>query len=106
MLYPANWRKRKKGSRARTRTTPAPLMGITAFIAETRGVTAVEFALVAPLLLATILFIMSIGYMLFMSESLDYATQKAARLIKTGQVQAAGLTQAQFVAQDICPLLT
>ncbi len=48
---------------------------------------------------------MSVGYIMLMKQSLIYATQKAARQIATGQVQTAGLTQAQFVAQDICPLL-
>ena len=68
-----------------------------------------EFGLIAPLLLVTILFLMSIGYIFFMNLSLDYATQKAARQIRTGVVQGAttsiGLTQTQFRTQVVCPLL-
>jgi len=75
------------------------------FSVDVRGATAVEFALVFPLLILTILFVMSIGYILFMSQALDYATQKAARQIKTGQVQTAGLTQTQFLTTVVCPLL-
>jgi Flp pilus assembly protein TadG len=77
-----------------------------AFVRETAGATAVEFALIAPMLFLTILFIMSIGYMIFMNQALDYATQKAAREIRTGQVQSAGITTAaSFASQTVCPLL-
>ncbi|MDR3461643.1 MAG: pilus assembly protein [Beijerinckiaceae bacterium] len=77
-----------------------------AFIRETRGATAVEFALIAPMLLVTIIFIMSIGYMIFMNQALDYATQKAARQIRTGQVQTDAITtQSAFATQIVCPLL-
>jgi Flp pilus assembly protein TadG len=75
------------------------------FSKQTNGASAVEFALVFPILIATILFLMSIGYVLFMGQALDYATQKAARQIKTGQVQTAGLTQTQFQTNVVCPLL-
>jgi Flp pilus assembly protein TadG len=73
------------------------------FIVEARGTTAVEFALIAPILIATILFLMSIGYMLVMSQTLDYATQKASRTIRTGQ--SSGVTQTNFRTGTLCPLL-
>ena len=75
------------------------------FAAEIRGTTAVEFALVSPVILLTLLFIMSVGYILFMNQMLDYATQKAARQIRTGAVQAASLTQTQFRTQIVCAYL-
>jgi Flp pilus assembly protein TadG len=77
-----------------------------AFLRETTGATAVEFALVAPMLFLTLIFIMSIGYMIFMNQALDYATQKAARQIRTGQVQTDAITtQTAFATQIVCPLL-
>ena len=85
------------------------LRGCRRFRRATAGSTAIEFAFIAPLLLVTILFLMSVGYILFMMESLDYATQKAARQVRTGYVQGAttnvALTQTQFRTQVICPLL-
>ncbi|WP_210253197.1 TadE/TadG family type IV pilus assembly protein [Beijerinckia sp. L45] len=78
---------------------------ISDFLIEARGTTAVEFALVAPLLLLTIFFILSVGYMMFMAQALDYATQKSARQIMTGQVQSSSLNQTQFRTQVVCPLL-
>ena len=75
----------------------------------TSGATAIEFAFVAPPLLLTILFLLSIGYVLILNQALDYATQKAARLVRTGYVQGAttniALTQTQFRTQVVCPLL-
>lgn len=82
-----------------------PLAQLSAFLAATRGATAVEFALVSPLLFLTIFFIMSVGYMMFMGQALDYATQKSSRQLMTGQVQAQSLTQTQFRTQIVCPLL-
>lgn len=77
-----------------------------AFVRETSGATAVEFAMIAPFLFLTILFIISIGYMQFMAQALDYAAQKAAREIRTGNVQTASVTtQAGFTSQFVCPLL-
>jgi Flp pilus assembly pilin Flp len=80
------------------------------FCRQTRGATAVEFALVSPMLLLTVLFILSVGYMLFMAQALDYATQKAARQVMTGQAQGSvsgttPLSQDQYRTTVVCPLL-
>jgi Flp pilus assembly protein TadG len=94
---------KQRGERVRPGGT---LARVKTFVRETRGATAVEFALIAPMLLLTVLFIMSIGYMIFMNQALDYATQKAARQIRTGQVQTAAITtQSAFATQVVCPLL-
>jgi Flp pilus assembly protein TadG len=74
-------------------------------MSDVRGSAAVEFGIIGPAFIMVILFLMIVGYVMVMKQSLNYATQKAARLIATGQVQAAQLTQAQFIQQDICPLL-
>ena len=84
------------------------------FATATDGATAVEFAMVSPLILLAILFLMSIGYIFIMNQALDAATQKAARLVRTGFVQGVAplgggagvvLTQTQFRTQVVCPLL-
>jgi len=42
---------------------------------------------------------------LFAQQALQTAVVAAGRLILTGQVQNAGLTQSQFQTNDVCPLL-
>ena len=54
-----------------------------------RGVAALEFALVAPVLLTLMLLILQVGLILFGQAALDAATADASRLIRTGQVQLA-----------------
>jgi len=99
-----------KGQDDRGRGGRPPRSGVRArvlrFAGESRGSTAVEFAMIAPFFFLTILFIISIGYIQFMSQALDYATQKAARAIRTGNVQTASiLTASTFTSQIVCPLL-
>ncbi len=65
----------------------------------TRGVTALEFALVAPVLLLLILLVMESGILLFGQAALDAATADAARLIRTGQAQLATNGQSLFTTQ-------
>jgi Flp pilus assembly protein TadG len=61
-----------------------------------RGVTALEFALVMPVLLTLMLMVMEGGILLFGQAALDAATSSAARLIRTGQVQQAASGQTLF----------
>jgi Flp pilus assembly protein TadG len=60
------------------------------------GSTAVEFALVAPLVLALLFAILETGIMFFAGQYLETIAQQSARMILTGQAQAGGYTQAQF----------
>jgi len=46
---------------------------------DVRGVTAVEFAIIAPALLSVLLGVFDVGYNLYAASVLDGATQKAAR---------------------------
>ena len=64
-----------------------------------RGMAAVEFAMVAPIFLAMMLGILQLTLIYFAKETLETVTESAARGVLTGQVQNAGLTQAQFKAQ-------
>ena len=60
------------------------------------GATAVEFALVAPMLLLTIAFVMVAALVLFVNQRLDYATSQAARQVMTGKAQFGSTDQATF----------
>jgi Flp pilus assembly protein TadG len=51
------------------------------------GVTALEFAFVAPAFLLLVCMIMEVGLLMFSQSVLDGAVRNAARLIQTGQVQ-------------------
>jgi Flp pilus assembly protein TadG len=51
------------------------------------GVTALEFAFVAPVFLTLVCMIMEIGLLMFSQSVLDGAVRNASRLIQTGQVQ-------------------
>ena len=60
------------------------------------GTTAIEFAMVATPFLMMLYGIISLGLYFFSTFTLENAIEVASRQIRTGQAQAAGLTQAQF----------
>lgn len=64
-----------------------------------------EFALVGGMLIMTILFVLCVGFLLYMGQALDRATSVAARQIMTGSIQAQGLSQSAFVTNVVCPAL-
>lgn len=69
---------------------------------------AIEFAMIAPVFFILLLGIVENGVIYFASSTLQYATDNAARYVRTGQAQAASLSQAQFrtrICNDIAPLL-
>ena len=61
-----------------------------------RGSAAVEFALVAPIFFALLFAIIETALVFFAGQVLETVTQDSARMIMTGQAQAAAYTQAQF----------
>jgi len=69
-----------------------------AFVRDRKGAAAVEFALVLILSILTVLLIMTVGTILYINQSLDYATTRAARQILTGAAQRNALDQAGFKA--------
>lgn len=69
------------------------------------GETMLEFAFVAPMLILLFMTIIDLGIMLMSQSVLDGATRDAARLIRTGQVAAAGNTIGTFQAQ-LCREMT
>jgi Flp pilus assembly protein TadG len=75
------------------------------FGAARRGATAVEFALVAPALIAMLIAIFETTFFLFAQQTLQNAAVSAGRLILTGQVQNGNMTQSQFASQ-VCPMVS
>lgn len=71
------------------------------FLRNTRGVTAVEFAMVAPVFFMALGVVIEVGIMLFAEYVLQASVQDAARQIRTGQAQSAGASAAAFKTQ-IC----
>jgi Flp pilus assembly protein TadG len=74
------------------------------FARTRQGATAVEFALVVPPFLATLIGIFQVTIFLFAQQVLQNAAIEAGRLFMTGQAQNSNMTQTQF-ASDICPMV-
>lgn len=69
------------------------------FVRNDRGATAVEYALVAPIFLLLLVGQFELAYMMFTSVVVDGATNAAARLVRTGQVQTAADPVSTFQTQ-------
>jgi Flp pilus assembly protein TadG len=65
------------------------------------GTVAIEFALIAPVLALFLFGIIETGVIFFAQSALQNAADDAARLVRTGQAQNNGMTEAQYV-QQIC----
>jgi Flp pilus assembly protein TadG len=65
------------------------------------GATAIEFAMVSFPFLALLFGIMAVGLFFFTTFSTENAVEQAARPIRTGEAQAAGMTKDQFKA-SVC----
>ena len=74
---------------------------IARFLRCERGSPAVEFALVAAPFVGLMIAILQVGLIYFAQESLETAVEQTSRLVLTGQVQSAGMTQTQF-ASALC----
>ncbi|MFC6740314.1 TadE/TadG family type IV pilus assembly protein [Methylobacterium tardum] len=72
------------------------MFSMRSFIHDRGGAAAVEFALVAGLFILAILFVMTVATILFINQSLDYATTRASRQIMTGAAQTQSMDQAGF----------
>jgi Flp pilus assembly protein TadG len=95
---PGMFRNLSRHLRRRART-------VARFCLSRGGTTAVEFALIAPPFLALLIAILQTTSYLFAQQDLQTAVVAAGRLILTGQVQNANLSQSDFQTDDVCPLL-
>jgi Flp pilus assembly protein TadG len=67
------------------------------------GATAIEFAMVAPVFFLVLGAIVETGLMLFTEYVLQSSVQEAARQVRTGQAQTAGMSEATFKT-EVCDM--
>jgi Flp pilus assembly protein TadG len=72
------------------------------FTGDRSGATALEFALVAPFLIAMLFSVLELALVFILSATLDNATAAAARTIRTGALQTAGGSTATTFRTTIC----
>ena len=65
------------------------------------GSAAIQFAIVAPVLLLFLFGIIETGVIFFAQSSLQNAADDTARLVRTGQVQVTGITKTQYIS-NVC----
>jgi len=81
------------------------LQNIRAWIKGTSGTTAIEFSLIAIPLFTLTLSIIELGLMFSAATMLEAATGKAARMVRTGQIQQASNNpeaQEQLFRDELC----
>src|SRR5579871_5500428 len=84
--------------------TAMPVMPITkcsrwrTFIADRRGATAVEFALIGAPFVALLVALIQTFLVFFAQQYLETAVIQSSRMILTGQVQAQSFNQTQFAS--------
>ena len=66
------------------------------FARDNDGMAAVEFALLSPAFFFLVFVIMETALIFVAEEVLDDAVYEAVRMVRTGQVQSAGLTKEEF----------
>ncbi len=71
---------------------------------DERGVTAIEFGMVAMPFLMMLFGIIGVGLYFFTTFTLENAVEQASRILRTGQAQAANYNAAQFKAV-VCDLV-
>ncbi|WP_296596488.1 TadE/TadG family type IV pilus assembly protein [Phenylobacterium sp.] len=81
----------------------AHIARVRAFCDDARGATAVEFALIAPVLFFSLLSLLEIGMLTMVSTNLDAAVVEAARKIRTGQSD--GAASASSFEDQVCGVM-
>lgn len=98
----------KGGGLAMFQKTPAYFRRLTKqisrFVRTERGATAVEFALIAPPFIATLIAILEVCIFLYGQMALQNAANQAARYFLTGQAENGNWT-ATTVVNKVCPVL-
>ena len=75
------------------------------FGGDRSGASALEFALVAGPLILLLLAVLQVGLVYFSNFALESATERGARLIRTGQAQTQGFDAAKFKS-ELCKHLS
>ncbi len=75
-------------------------------MADRRGAAAVEFALTGTIFLGLVLFVIALGFRLYVEVALDYASSRASRILAVDSTQSRSANAANFQAVTFCPLLS
>lgn len=86
---------------SRTPTQPRQSGLFARFARDAKGATAVEFAMVSVPFLMMLFGIIAVGLFYFTTFSLENAVEQAGRLVRTGQVNSANMTEEQFKT-EVC----
>jgi len=79
-----------------------PLAALRRFARARRGATAVEFALVALPFTLLLFGIIELGCVFLVSATLDFATERAGRMIRTGEFQTSGSSSKDDFKSQVC----
>ena len=79
-----------------------PLAALARFARARQGATAVEFAIVALPFMILLFGIIELGTVFLVSATLDNATERAARMIRTGEFQTGGNTSKDDFRGLVC----
>jgi hypothetical protein len=74
--------------------------------ADRHGVAALEFAFCGLAFFGLTLFVISLGFRLYVQVALDYATSSAARMLAVDSTQSLSPNEKVFQAVTFCPLLS
>ena len=74
-------------------------------LSDRRGAAAFEFALTGTIFLGLVLFVIALGFRLYVEVALDYASGRAARLLAVDSTQSRSGSAATFQSVTFCPLL-
>lgn len=75
-------------------------------LADRRGAAAVEFALTGTIFLGLVLFVIALGFRLYVEVALEYASGRAARILAVDSTQSRSASAESFQAVTFCPLLS
>lgn len=91
----------KSRSIPQNRKTPSKKGILQRLRADNSGSTAIEFGIVAAPFFALMLALIEVSLVFFANFTLENAVDQAGRMIRTGQAQQAGFSEAQF-KQAVC----
>lgn len=73
---------------------------------DRRGVVALEFAFTGMAFFGLVLFVIALGFRLYVQVALDYASSRAARLLAVDSTQSLSASAQHFQTASFCPLLS
>jgi Flp pilus assembly protein TadG len=79
---------------------------LTDLVRDRRGAAAIEFAITGVCFFGLVLFVISLAYRLYVQVALDYAVERAARMLAVNTTQSLSSSSSAFQTVTFCPLLS